>query len=156
MLCVLHKLLKTWDDYYLLVFTLCHLSFSFQLKGHFHHKPIVLLGWNIGALVACHVSRLPHFIVSSFVPSISIHIDSPDNIVDCAVGVLGGGCVGSGVSGSTHHRSQWTKRGKYKISTTQWWIISKKRFIEINFLLISLDVDLICKTAPLQVIMSIL
>ncbi|XP_014777287.1 KAT8 regulatory NSL complex subunit 3 [Octopus bimaculoides] len=27
-----------------------------ELKGHFQNRPIVLLGWNIGALVACHVS----------------------------------------------------------------------------------------------------
>ncbi|XP_060565534.1 KAT8 regulatory NSL complex subunit 3-like isoform X2 [Ruditapes philippinarum] len=27
-----------------------------ELKGHFLNRPIVLLGWNIGALVACHVA----------------------------------------------------------------------------------------------------
>ncbi|XP_021352288.1 KAT8 regulatory NSL complex subunit 3-like isoform X2 [Mizuhopecten yessoensis] len=29
-----------------------------ELKGHFQHRPIVLLGWNIGALIACHVALL--------------------------------------------------------------------------------------------------
>lgn len=27
-----------------------------ELKGHFTNRPIVLLGWNIGALIACHVA----------------------------------------------------------------------------------------------------
>ncbi|XP_060071274.1 KAT8 regulatory NSL complex subunit 3-like [Ylistrum balloti] len=29
-----------------------------ELKGHFQHRPIVLLGWSIGALIACHVALL--------------------------------------------------------------------------------------------------
>ena len=27
-----------------------------ELKGHFQHKPIVLLGWDTGSLIACHVA----------------------------------------------------------------------------------------------------
>ena len=34
----------------------CMILSLFQLKGHFTNRPIVLLGWSIGALIACHVS----------------------------------------------------------------------------------------------------
>ena len=30
--------------------------YLFQLKSHFPNRPIVLIGWNIGALVASQVS----------------------------------------------------------------------------------------------------
>ncbi|XP_044273287.1 KAT8 regulatory NSL complex subunit 3 isoform X2 [Varanus komodoensis] len=44
------KVLEVWLD--------CSLGRSarVQIHNHFSHKPVILIGWNTGALVACHVS----------------------------------------------------------------------------------------------------